>query len=560
MSANEQFATDAVTSDLQALNSIIHHLPWSLHLEISDPEVVAELRKHADDESRSRYACTALRIGVLALRNASGQLDGRAINEAGDKLLGDIRELLLTRTGNLTGEVSNLFQRYLDPESGMFVQTLDHLVGDNGDLRRVLSDLIGPDQSALATTLANHLGDRSPLFKLLSPTEAEGLKAQLEGAIERALTEQKDRVLKEFSLDVPNSALSRLIRELREAQETAQREFADEANRIRDEFSLDKEGSALNCLIRRVETAQTTIANEFSTDNSASALNKISALLEGTRSSIDRHLTLDDEQSPLSRLRREFQASLTQIIERSNQFHNDVKETLTRLEARKEEGARSTRHGFDFESELGEMLAAEANRQGDIFKTTANTTGVIKNCKKGDHVTQIGPDCVAAGARVVWEAKENKSYDLQGALDEIEEARKNRQAQIGVFVFSKASAPDNIHGMKRYGNNLVVVWDDEDSSSDVLLHAAYSVSRALVTRHRAESSEAHKAVEHIELSVRVIEKQLSQFEEISVWAGTIKSNSQKILDRASKMQEVLKTEVETLDESIRALRLESSNE
>ena len=114
--------------------------------------------------------------------------------------------------------------------------------------------------------------------------------------------------------------------------------------------------------------------------------------------------------------------------------------------------------------------------------------------------------------------------------------------------------------MKRYGNNLVVVWDDEDSSSDVLLHAAYSVSRALVTRHRAESSEAHKAVEHIELSVRVIEKQLSQFEEISVWAGTIKSNSQKILDRASKMQEVLKTEVETLDESIRALRLESSNE
>jgi len=328
MSANEQFATDAIASDLQALNSIVDRLPRSLHLAISDPEVLDELKKHPDEESRNRYACTALRIGILALRNASGQLDGRSIKDAGDKLLGDVRELLLSRAGNLTSEVSTLFQRYLDPESGMFVRTLDQLVGDNGDLRRVLSDLIGPDQSTLATTLATHLGDRSPLFKLLSPVDAEGLRAQLEKAIERALMEQKERVLKEFSLDIPNSALSRLIRELRQSQETAQREFADEATRIRDEFSLDKEDSALSRLVRRVETAQQTIADEFSTDNSASALNKISALVEGTRSSIDRHLTLDDEQSPLSRLRREFQASLTQIIERSNQFHNDVKETL----------------------------------------------------------------------------------------------------------------------------------------------------------------------------------------------------------------------------------------
>ena len=54
-----------------------------------------------------------------------------------------------------------------------------------------------------------------------------------------------------------------------------------------------------------------------------------------------------------------------------------------------------------------------------------------------------------------------------------------------------------------------------------------------------------------------IEKQVSQFEDISVWAGTIKSNGQKIIDRVTKMQDVLETEVRTLDESVRALRLES---
>ena len=51
----------------------------------------------------------------------------------------------------------------------------------------------------LARSLATHLGEGSPIFRLLSPTDANGLRAQLAKSIEGALTEQRKLILREFS-------------------------------------------------------------------------------------------------------------------------------------------------------------------------------------------------------------------------------------------------------------------------------------------------------------------------------------------------------------------------
>ena len=63
-------------------------------------------------------------------------------------------------------------------------------------------------------------------------------------------------------------------------------------------------------------------------------------------------------------------------------------------------------------------LAAESQRFNDPTEATGTTTGAIKNCKMGDFVTVRGPDSAAPGARIVWEAKDDKSYDLKRALAE----------------------------------------------------------------------------------------------------------------------------------------------
>jgi CO dehydrogenase/acetyl-CoA synthase alpha subunit len=156
--------------------------------------------------------------------------------------------------------------------------------------------------------------------------------------------------------------------------------------------------------------------------------------------------------------------------------------------------------------------------------------------------------------RIVWEAKQDKSYDLKRALAELDTARKNRQAQIGVFVFSRITAPDGLSSFSRYGNDIVVVWDESDITNDVFVHAAYSVARALAIRQKVVSAKTDATTQEIELAVRAVEKHIRQLEDIETWAGTIESNSKKLLERTKRMREALTDEIERLDESLVAFK------
>ncbi len=55
-------------------------------------------------------------------------------------------------------------------------------------------------------------------------------------------------------------------------------------------------------------------------------------------------------------------------------------------------------------------------------------------------------------------------------------------------------------------------------------------------------------------SSRVVEKQIKYLDEIGKWSSTIKSNSEKIGDRARRMRSDLEKEVARLDENLSALR------
>jgi hypothetical protein len=256
----------------------------------------------------------------------------------------------------------------------------------------------------------------------------------------------------------------------------------------------------------------------------------------------------------LSRLKRELQGAIGGLVEKNNNFHTEVKETLARLESRREEAERSTRHGVAFEDQLVGLLASESQRLGDVCEATGSSTGAIERCKVGDCVIALGPDSLAPGAQIVWEAKEQKSYDLKKALGELDVARKNRQAQIGVFVFSQKTAPEGMTAFGRYGDDIVIVWDADDPASDVFVRAAYSVCRALAIRQKAVAAKTGEAVEQIDLAIRAVEKHIKQLDEIENWASTARSAGDKILDRVKKMREALGDEVARLDKNLTALR------
>jgi hypothetical protein len=476
-----------------------------LTLEVTDPEVIAELRRHADGEECDRFALSALRVGVLAVRAASGQIDAVSVREAGNALMAEVREVLSARVTEINERVAATLTQYLDPQSGALPQRLHALVGQDGELERIFRAHVGAGDSLLTRSLALHLGEGSPLFKLLSPTDAAGLRAQLTGTVEEALADQRKIILREFSLDQKDSALSRLAAE----------------------FSLDGEGSAMS---------------------------RLAKMLAATSEQIDRNLTLDDEGSALSRLKRALEHTVDRLVRDNVEFQSQMREALARLDTRRKGDARSPRHGIEFEERLGALLAEEAQRLGDLHEATGDTTGNIKNCKVGDHVIELSSESAAANARIVWEAKEKVGSSLRGAMEEIGEARRNRQAQIGVFVFSSKTAPEGLEVLQRHGNDVIVVWNPDDPVSEIVVRAAYSLARSLAVRERRTDRQSQAAILEIERAARGVEKQVSHLEEVRKWAETVKGHGEKIADRSVRMTEELRRDVERLDAQIAAMR------
>jgi hypothetical protein len=487
----------------------------TLRLEVSDPEVVAELRRFPEGETRDRQALAALRLGILALRAASGEVDATSIKQAGDRLVAQVREALTAHAADLRGSVSSTLQQYFDPSTGVVPQRIQSLVKKDGELEAVLKRHLGPEESVLASTLAAKLGRDSDVFKMLDPAAANGLKNQLARAMEEALRAQRDQVLQQFSLDREDSALARLV--------------------------------------KRVEAAQKSITDEFSTDNEKSALNRLSQLLENTSKEISARLTLDDDASALALLKRALEQPIGDLVKKSEAFHAEVRETLSALKARRAEADRSTQHGVTFEEALGTFLAREAQRQGDVHQAVGATTGAIKFDKTGDHVVELGRESAAPGVRVVFEAKEDQSYGLKDALTELDRARKNRSAQLGVFVFSKRTAPADLLPLQRHGADLVACWDAEDPATDVNVWAAYSLARALAVRQR-DASQDTRAAHEIEMAARAIERQLAHLDEIRTWAGTVRTHGEKIEKNAGKIREEVQAQVAVLDRQATTLK------
>jgi hypothetical protein len=446
----------------------------TISISITDPELIEELMRFPEGESRDDFVLAALRIGILTLKRAQGHIDADLLSKETDRLLENMTKTL---------------KEFFDPKDGRFNERIDRLIQKDGEFERLMREQIGLDNSALSRTMAAYVGDKSEFMQILSTDESKGFLKALTETIGNRLTEQRENLLKEFSLDKEESALSRLIQHVKKSQ-----------NEITSEFSLDKEDSALY------------------------------------------------------RMRRELLKVLEDQKKANEEFRKEVGEQLTAIAARREESERSTQHGVDFEMEAFDFIQSESQKAGDIATHTGNTTGLIKNCKIGDCVIKLGPDEQAAGTQIVVEAKEKEGYNLEAALAEIETARKNRRAAVGLFIFSKKSAHSGSDPMRRYGDDIVAIWDSEEPATDIYLSAALSVARALCTKAQAHREATEVDLKPIESAIRDIEKQISGLDEINKFTETIESNSTKILYRVKIMKKNLLTQVITLDDQINVLR------
>jgi hypothetical protein len=545
--------TDNGHKSVDAVNGT---LPKQLRLvlNVQDPEVIQEIHKHPEGTGREEFSLAALRLGVLSFRQANGLVDSQAIREEGLKLVATVGEMLAGYSKGFLGAMTTSLTQYFDPANGDLPQRLDRLMKKDGDLESLLNRHMQGEACSLAQTLAKHVGEQSPLFQMLSPTQSNGILAALREVVQGGLDLQREHILRQFSLDEEGSALSRLVGELTEANGQLKTDLAGDLNKIRSEFSLDNEQGALSRLVGRVEKAQRTIVDQFSQDNEQSALSRLAKLLEKTNSKVEGCLTLDDEKSPLSRLRRELLQVIDSLSKTNGEFQTEVRATLEAFKARRDEAARSTTHGGDFQDSVGSVLQLEAQRLGDVFEGTGSKTGSKAYCRKGDFANVLGPESAGAGGRIVIEAKEDKTFDVTKALVEMHEARENREAQAGIFVFSKTTAPPGIEVLSRYGSDILVIWDRDDVATDIILKAAFSLARALVVRERVAKEQTQADFNEIDRALARIAKDTEDLGQVTTWATTIQNNGKKILDKIGRIQEDLEKQLELLGDHLNGFR------
>lgn len=525
-----------------------------LTLVVADRESVTELLQKAEGRERDEYALAALRIGILSLKHARGQIDADAVKREGERLMVDLKSALDQSRNDIHENLTSTLKEYFDPSSGRFQERVKRLIEQDGELEQLLRRQVGNDGSELAKTLASHIGANSPLMKLLNPEEADGLVSSIRSTIAAVVDVEQKHILGEFSLDNDQGALKRLINELTQGNSKLKTDLAAEVGTVVQEFSLDKEDSALSRLVRRVETAQQTITKEFSLDEDGSALSRLSTVINEAKGSIDANLTLDNEGSALSRLKRELVNILHTHEQKVQEFQSNVQSALEGMKAQRKESARSTQHGNDFEATAHEFIEKEAQKAGDIATRTGATTGLIKNCKVGDILVELGADCAAAGEKFVVEAKEDASYTVAAALAEIDTAKKNRGASVGLFVFSSQTAPKGIDFLARHGDDVLLIWDAQKIESDVILRAGLSLAKALCIRKRRERDQNDSNWEEVESAILAVEKEVLRLGQMKTWTDTIYSNSGKLQDEIRKMTNSLEKQIDVLRESVETLK------
>ncbi len=84
-------------------------------------------------------------------------------------------------------------------------------------LEQLLRRQIGTADSELVRTLVNFVGTDSPLLKALAPDESNQFIQALQQSVDQQLNAQREQVLREFSLDNKEGALSKLVREILES-------------------------------------------------------------------------------------------------------------------------------------------------------------------------------------------------------------------------------------------------------------------------------------------------------------------------------------------------------
>jgi hypothetical protein len=262
------------------------------------------------------------------------------------------------------------------------------------------------------------------------------------------------------------------------------------------------------------------------------------------------------EKSGATLFLKELKALLTENAGTHTDALDRILKTIGQQEERRNEPRRG---GKDFEAAVLEFVTEELSGPGIwIVEDVNGKPGHIPYNKKGDHVIDATDESAFAGARVVIEAKRERQYTMADALKELAEARKNRKADVGLFVLAKSVAPEGFPDAIRVGRDVLVKWDHEDPLTDIRLACAVWLATALLPLKVREGNEGDiRALADI---AGRFESELTRLSKMQGYTDGARRNLDSLDEEIRKAKEQLRILLGKAKDTLLALHVELVDE
>jgi hypothetical protein len=491
-----------------------------------------------DDAQRKGLAVDAWTVGLRAVMNANRQAEEARLGDIGRALRDDLERESKAFVERQERTLVQVLTRYFDPKDGQIVARLEGFVRDGGELARTMEKYLAPDRGMLAQVLARDVGQNSPIFKLLNPTEADGLVQVLEGRIQEAIEAQQAALVKALDPLAQDGAVARFLKSLQEKLQTSDAGREKQLAAALAALNANDEGSLLSRLMRETQAARQHMIKAMNPELSGSPM----AVLKSTLITL-----LEQHAKAREAAQAAFEAKQLKLLQETN-------EKVARIDERRRGDARSIRGGFKFQDAVVRFVADAVKGAPVLTELTATTVGSIVGCKIGDLVLELTAESAFPGARVVVEAKQEAGVTVSKGLKELEAARANRGASVGVLVLARSHAQPGFGPLRRHGKDILVIWDESDESADAYLHAALLLALALASRgHRPEDEGNIAALSDIESRIQA---ELARLETMRELAVKIEKNARELQDEVRKGGNKLDLLLRHAKSTLKALNVE----
>lgn len=314
---------------------------------------------------------------------------------------------------------------------------------------------------------------------------------------------------------------------------------------------LDDETGELAAALRGwLADVTETLGATFDETSKKSAIAKLETLLESARAeqvaAVRRLLDPEASESPLHRWRTEIVGEVRDRGEALERLLNDLAFRLGVGQGEAETIEKTAIKGFGFEDVVYAAVESIAAPLQDVPSQVGNDVGSA-GAKVGDIVVDVDSAFARGDARFVVECKD-RSLPLKKALDELDLAMTNRDAQAGVMVFSSQEVAPGTEPFRWFDRRAIVVLDKDEVDPNAL-RLAYLWGRWVVTRE-ASSTIGEVDVDRL---LTVIEDAARTLKTASTVRGS-HTQARKAIDQAGRQFDALLADVQaSLDELESAL-------